>query len=254
MNKKLILTLLFPAVAFAGENLDAAKLAQVAKEREEWTKQHFAKQGSPTPDSGVTVIPEKQMSEYNTFKEQRTKERADVKKYGYIKQFLPQTQSLLNFKEVSKNQFVAKSSNPAHEGLRHSVSELEMAYDFKGVPTHLVTKMLGIAPSVTFIPGQGWAGAMQYFEKDGLGNCSYRENNLKFSHGAAIIPEEDATKDVNGKITVANITGEKNSGFLYSVDWYDNSYFRELKCANEKFEPSAMSSIIELARGIDSNG
>lgn len=254
MNKKFILALLFPAVAFASENLDAAKLAQIVKEREEWTKQDFAKQGSPAPDGGVTVMPEKQMSEYNTFKEQRTKERADIRKYGYIKQFLPQTQSLLNFKEVSKNQFVAKSSNPAHEGLRHSVSELEMAYDFKGVPTHLVTKMLGVAPSVTFVPEQGWAGAMQYFEKNGLGNCSYRENNLKFSHGAAIIPEEDATKDVNGKVTVANITGEKNNGFLYSVDWYDNNYFRELKCANEKFEPSVMSSIIELARGIDNNG
>ena len=54
----------------------------------------------------------------------------------------------------------------------------------------------------------------QYFEKENLGNCSYRENNLKFSHGAAIIPEEDATKDVNVKVTVANVTGEKNNVFL----------------------------------------
>jgi len=254
MNKKLIVALLFPAVAFSGENLDAAKLAKAAKEREEWTKQHFAKQGSPVPDGGVTVMPEKQMSEYKTFKEQRTKERADIQKYGYIKQFLPQTQSLLNFKEVSKNQFVAKSASPTHEGLRRSVNELEMAYDFKGVPTHLVSNMLGVAPSVTFIEGKGWAGAMQYFEKAGLGNCSYRENNLQFSHGAAIIPEEDATRDINGKVTVANVTGENSNGFLYSVDWYNNNYFRELKCANEKFEPSIMSSVMELARGIDNNG
>lgn len=247
--------MLFPAVAaFASENLDAANLAKVAKEREEWTKQHFAKQGSPVPDGGVTVLPEKQMSEYKTFKAQRAKERADVQKYGYIKQFLPQTQSLLNFKEVSKNQFVAKSANPANEGLRRNVNEIEMAYDFKGVPAHAVTAMLGVAPSVTYIKGQGWAGAMQFFEKTGLGNCSYRENNLKFSHGAAIIPEEDATKDVNGKVTVTNVTGEQNAGFLYSVDWYDDSYFRELKCANEKYEPSVMSLALELARVIDNNG
>jgi len=113
MNKKLIVALLFPAVAFAGENLDPAKLALVAKEREAWTKAHFAKQGSPVPDGGVTVLPEKQMSEYKTFKDQRKKERAEVAKYGYIKQFLPQAQSLLNFKEVSKNQFVANAANPA---------------------------------------------------------------------------------------------------------------------------------------------
>lgn len=254
MNRKFIAALLFPAVAFAGESLDTAKMAKVAKEREEWTKQHFAKEGSPAPDGGVTVMPEKQMSEYKTFKAQRAKERADVKKYGYIKQFLPQTQSLLNFREVSKNQFVAKSANPANEGLRHSANEIEMAYDFKGVPAHLATKMLGIAPSVTFVQGHGWAGAMQFFEKNGLGNCSYRENNLKFSHGAAIIPEEDATKDVNGKVTVANVTGETNNGFLYSVDWYDNNFFRELKCAKNDYTSDTLASVVELARQIDNNG
>jgi hypothetical protein len=78
LNKKLIVALLFPAVAFAGENLGAAKLAQAAKEREEWTRQHFAKQGSPIPDGGVTVMPEKQMSEYKTFKDKRAKESSMV--------------------------------------------------------------------------------------------------------------------------------------------------------------------------------
>ncbi len=89
--------------------------------------------------------------------------------------------------------------------------------------------------------------------KDGLGNCSYCENNLNFSHGAAIIPEEDATKDVNGKITVANITGEKNSGFLYSVDWYDNSFFREIKCAKTDYSSDILAAVVELARQIDNN-
>jgi hypothetical protein len=159
----------------------------------------------------------------------------------------------MNFKEVSKNQFVAKSANPANEGLRHNVNEIQMAYVFKGVPGYLVDNILGIAPSVTFVQGQGWAGAMQFFEKSGLGNCGYRENNLKFSHGAAIISEEDATKDVNGKITVANITGEPNAGFMYSVDWYDDSFFRELKCAKSDYTADTLASVIELARQIDNN-
>lgn len=255
MNKKLITVMFFPVFSlFAAENLSPAELAKVAKKREEWTKQYFAKQGAPIPDGGVTVVPERQMSEYNTFKEQRIKEQADIKKYGYVKQFLPQIQSLLNFKEISKNRFNAQSTDPAAEGMYHSINEIEMAYDFKGVPAHAITTMLGVAPSVTRIKGQGWAGAIQFFEKDGLGNCSYRENNLKFSHGAAIIPEEDVTKDVNGKVTVTNITGEPQAGFLYSVNWFDNNYFRELKCANEKFDPSIMRSVLELAKGIDDNG
>lgn len=253
MNKKLIVALFFPVAAFSGENLDSAQMAQVAKERAEWTKQHFAKQGSPIPDGGVKVIPAKQMSQYTKFKEQRAKERADINRYGYIKQSSPQVQSLMNFKEVSKNQFSVKSASPTSEGLRHNINEIQMAYEFKGVPTSLVSRMLGVAPSVTFIQGQGWAGAMQFFEKSGLGNCSYRENNLKFSHGSAIIPEEDATKDVNGKITVSNVTGETNAGFMYSVDWYDNNFFRELKCAKSEYTPDTLASMLELAREIDNN-
>ena len=249
MMKKIILMLLvFPVFSAFSADVD---LDKVAKERAEWTKRHFAAQGSPTPDGGVVVMPEKQMSQYNRFKAQRIKEKADIKKYGYIKETLPQAQSLINFKKVAKHQLAVGKNE--EEGLKHSINEIQMAYDFRGVPTSAVSTMLGVAPSVTYIKGQGWAGAMQYFSKDGLGTCSYRENNLKFSHGAAVIPEEEATKDVNGKVTVAIITGQKGSGFIYSVDWYDDSYFRELKCANEKYEPSIMHSALELARVIDNN-
>ena len=237
MNNKIVGLMLFPAFSvFAVDSLNSDDMAKIAKERAEWTKQHFAQQGSPVPDGGVRILPEKKMAEYKTFKKKRAKERQDIKKYGYIKEFIPQTQSLLNFKEVSKNQFTNQfsGSRPADEGMRHNISELKMAYDFKGVPVNDVdTTMLGVAPSVTYIENQGWAGAMQFFEKTGLGNCSYRENNLKFSHGSAIIPKEDATDEVNGKITVKNITGEPKSGFMYSVDWYDDNFFHELKCANK---------------------
>lgn len=253
MNKKLVITLLLAtsSSSFAENKID---LEKIAKERAEWTKQYFAQQGSPTPDGGVTVLPEKKMSQYETFKTQRIKEKSDVTKYGYIKQVMPQTQSLLHFKETYQNQFVAKNANPTTEGLRHSINEIDMAYVFNGVPENEVTTMLGVAPSVTYIKDQGWAGAMQFFEKTGLGACSYRENNLKFSHGSAIIPEEDATKAVNGKITVATITGTKGSGFMYGVDWYDNNYFRELKCANNAYSADTMTAMLALARVIDNHG
>jgi hypothetical protein len=254
MNKKLIAVMLLPAFSvLAAEDLDPAKMAKIAKKREEWTRQHFAKQGSPFPGGGVVVLPEQQMSEYKTFKAQRDKEHEEIKKYGYIKQFSPQTQSLLNFKEISRNQFAAKSSNPANEGLHHHINEIEMAYDFKGVPADAVTTMIGVAPSVTYIKGQGWAGAMQFFEKEGLGNCSYRENNLKLSRGSAILPQEDVTYEVNNKITIHLIAGKLNSGFMYSVDWYDENFFHELKCANEQYSEKLMNNAIELARQIDAN-
>jgi hypothetical protein len=254
MNKKLIAVTLLPVFcAYAGENTGPEDIAKAAKAREEWTKEHFAKQGSPVPDGGVTVIPERRMLLGDETKKRRIKEHSDIMKYGYINQALPQTQSLLNFKEIAKNKFT-KTNGSNEEGLRHKIEEIERAYPFKGVPVHDITTMLGVAPSVNYVEGQGWSGAMQYFQKDGLGICSYRENNLKFSHGAAIIPEEDVTTEVNGKVTVKTITGKENSGFLYEVDWYDTNYFRELKCADSSYSLDKMSSLLELARIIDNNG
>lgn len=241
MNKKIIALLFLPAFAFAAEELDMEK---IGKARDEWAKEHFASQGTAMPDGGIRLMPEQQMSQYNIFKSQRAKERADINKFGYIKQSLPEIQSLLNFKSIAKNK---------NDGLRHSINEIQMAYVFKGVPSNLISKMLGVAPSVTFVQGQGWAGAMQYFDAQSNGTCSYRENNLKFSHGSAIIPEEDATKEVNGKVTVSNVTGKAGNGFMYSVDWYDNNFFRELKCAKSDYNPETLNSVVEIARQIDNN-
>jgi hypothetical protein len=72
--------------------------------------------------------------------------------------------------------------------------------------------------------------------------------------GAAIIPGEDATRDVNGKVTVTNVTDKIPHGFLYSVDCYDNSFFRELKCAKSQYTADTLASMLELARQIDNNG
>lgn len=92
----------------------------VVKERNEWTKRHFTAQGGPVPESGVTVIPEEQMSQYNRFKAQRAKEKSDFKKYGYIRESLPQTQSLINFKEVVKHQLLVRKNDPG--GLKDNIN------------------------------------------------------------------------------------------------------------------------------------
>jgi hypothetical protein len=243
MFKKTVITLLLiPTFSAFADDVD---LEQVAKDRLEWTKKHFAEQGSPMPDSGVTVLPEKQMSQYARFKDERAKQKADIKKYGYINQSSPDIDTLLNFKIIAKKQ--------AGSELKESISAIDMAYDYRGVPAQEITTSLGFAPSVTFVQGKGWAGVAQFFEKAGVGTCSYRENNLKFSHGAAVIPEEDASREVNGKVTVVTITGMQDKGFIYSVDWYDDAFFGELKCANTAYSPGTTKSVINLAQAIDNN-
>lgn len=252
MNKKIVIGLLCPMTLFAQNDIDNHDLAAKAQARQEWTKHHFEQQGMPVPDGGVNIMPEKNMSTYNLFKKQWAKERADITKYGYVHRFMPETQSLINFAEISKHQLASNQHNP--EGLKPSINDIKMAYDFKGVPAHLMTKSLGVAPSVTYVKGQGWIGAMQFFEKEGLGTCSYRENNVKLSHGAINIAEEAVSYSVNSKATVSQVIGQKSSGFTYNVDWYDNHFFRELKCAKIDYSADTLNAVIDLAKQIDSNG
>ena len=79
MKKKLITLMLVPAITcFAGENISSEQLAKAAKEREEWTKQHFVEQGMPVPDGGVTVIPEAQMKDDKSARSIRNKIRIEI--------------------------------------------------------------------------------------------------------------------------------------------------------------------------------
>ena len=103
------------------------------------------------------------------------------------------------------------------------------------------------------IKDQGWVGAVQYFVNKNIGNCSFAENNVRLSHGSVVVAKELAREDVNGKVTVVNVTGDPGDGFLYEVEWYDQTFFRTLQCANKKFSPYLTEQVITLAKRIDSN-
>ena len=80
MKMKKICTLfllLVGTIAYADE-------ASLHDARAAWARDYFAKKGGPVPDGGVTILPEKQMSQYNRFKDERIKSKKDILKYGYI--------------------------------------------------------------------------------------------------------------------------------------------------------------------------
>ena len=57
--------------------------------------------------------------------------------------------------------------------------------------------------------------------------------------------------DINNKITVFNVEGNKSSGYLYKVDWFDNDFFRTLECASTNYSKDTTNSVIALATKID---
>lgn len=118
-------------------------------------------------------------------------------------------------------------------------------------------KHIGIAPYGAYKQvkngddGDGWDGAVQFFEKNGLGSCAFTEHNRKLAHSGIELIKELVTNEINDKPTILLIKGSESGGFVYKVKWYDSMFSRELECASKKYNAETRAAVIELAKRID---
>ena len=133
-----------------------------------------------------------------------------------------------------------------------------MAYTFVGVPKkEEMTVNIGVAPYGAYKQvkngddGDGWDGAGQFFEKNGLGSCAFTEHNRRLAHSGVELIKELVTNEINDKPTILLMKGSDDSGFVYKVKWYDPLFSRELECASKKYNTETRAAVIELAKRID---
>lgn len=252
MMKKTVLLMLIlgTSLSYADQQADDLKAKRMA-----WSKAYLEKQGLPTPDGGVKIVPEKQMSSYAEKKEERMKFKNDIQAFGYIKTDNPSTNQLLTLPITSKRDLIAHAndSDPQSTHLKKSINDLKMAYNATQVPSSVANTYIGAAPYLTYLKDQGWVGAIQFFNNKSVGNCSFSENNIKLSHGSIVIAKEDVRNDVNGKTTTVEVMGKPDIGFTYTVEWFDDAFFRKVECANMKYSADITNSVIALANQIDAN-
>ncbi|CDZ78232.1 hypothetical protein BN59_02540 [Legionella massiliensis] len=93
---------------------------------------------------------------------------------------------------------------------------------------------------------------MQFFEKDGIGTCAFTEHNRKLAKSGVELIKELVTYDVHNMPSVIIVKGSKETGFDYKVQWYDNTFTRELECANPEFSQQLRANVIALANRIES--
>ncbi|MBA4697213.1 MAG: hypothetical protein H2069_07495 [Legionella sp.] len=136
--------------------------------------------------------------------------------------------------------------------LRSKPEDIHFAYTFIGVPKSEMKEFFGIAPVGAYVkePQTGWTGGVEFF-KTSFAYCAYTEKNFNAGQGAVQVDQEVAQYDVNGKVTLIDIEGNENTGFLYRVNWFDNNYNRDLECAAKQYSDAVRKSTIELAKKID---
>lgn len=195
----------------------------------------------------------KKMKEYLAMNDEQQKN-------GYVKEGEPRAKELMELKHVApyhqKKYKGVLSSESTH--IRASGDELKLAYTFVGVPASEVDLNVGVAPYGAYKEikngddGDGWDGAVQFFDKNGIGSCAFTEHNRKLAHSGVELIKELVTYDVHNKPTIVLVKGTKETGFVYKLKWYDATFSRELECANSEFSPKLRTEVIELANRIDS--
>lgn len=234
----------------------------------EWNKNHpgempplteqekyefFTKKGMPIPGSGASVI--EKNNGYLT-KEQSAsinKFNSDQKSKGYYESENKKVKLLLDMPQTAEKEFNERKMtafNPLDTHLYENKTDMAMAYDYAGVPSNIVFKAIGYAPESSFV-NNGWSGAVEFFVPSFGGVCAYHEVNIGITKSSAFIPKEIITYKVNNKITKMNAIGNKESGFVYEIEWWDKQFKRTLECAAMDYSDSMRIKMVDLAKQID---
>lgn len=205
------------------------------------------------PDGGVVLVSSSQIRVPDSLKIQWDKERVEQKNKGYYSMYSERAKELIQLKDLVQFKYDASLINKDKNSsiFRRSLDEIALAYDFSPINENYISKVYGFAACNTF--KDGWTGVVEFFESEELGVCAYTENNVVLTHQSAKVDKNIVRYDINEKVSIFRVEGNKDSGYLYRIDWFDNKFFRTLECAKKHYSLENSSSLTLLAIQVDKN-
>ena len=167
-----------------------------------------------------------------------------MKAKGYVDHDSTYPRRLLNmgFKGVT----FGPSQKYEDSDLKKSSNEVKLAFPYSPP----IANSIAFAP-IGMLSKDGWTGIKEFFSHKEIGTCEYSLSNMELAQGSVEIDKNVVRYDVNNKPTTIMIEGNVNSGFMYSINWFDDKYDKQLRCANMDYKPELRNKIIELAKMID---
>lgn len=205
----------------------------------------------PSAKKGINIMPISEMNIPSVMKNQILKTKNALASNGFDE--TTETDqgviSLFALKRTAKEKVKQfdNEKNPYDTHLKSAASKINLAFNFKEIPNIEKQDILGYAAAGGYAKGKGWDGIVEFISDSKLGVCSYTTYAIE----KVILDKETTEYVVNGKPSNKSIAGNWNTGFLYTVNWYDPARLMTLECANKMFDFSLMSKMIELARAID---
>jgi hypothetical protein len=241
-------------------DISNAQTNQEKKLAEESNMKMLEELGLPSFHSGIKIVPRAMLGTPDEILKKGAEEEKQRKILGYSIKDSNRPIELLNLNKNAPDYLktYARNTNAEATHLRRNIKDLKLAFKFHGI-AHVNSVMpggnislIGVVPQGAFHEELGgWSGAAQFFDAKKIGSCSYGVMNVKASGTSALLAIEDVVYDVNNKATIILAEGNKKSGFIYKVEWYDNDNFHELECANMKYSGDIKNAVVELAKNID---
>jgi len=206
----------------------------------------------PQPISGIHIVPDSELVTTKSMKQEEILNLKQQKEKGYIAFDSTYPRELLNTKYRALSEIKANKDNkdPGDTHLKEKISEIKLAFQYNGIPFIKTTNIIGFAAIGGYIDN-GWTGVKEFFNDTRLGTCTLSLYNIGVSHGGVKLGKSTVTYVVNSKPTTINVEGSINSGFMYRVSWFDNTFIHDLECANMNFDKEITTTMIDYARLID---
>lgn len=205
------------------------------------------------PDSYVKVVPSSEINVPEEFKAEQELISKQRKEKGYSSINTEGAASLLALKYKSKSGVKRNQNNSdtTDTSMRENISDIKLAFFYKGIPFVDADKVIGFSPMGGWIDSAGWSGVTEFFNDKDLGVCSFVLSNIALTHGYVILSADQVKYAVMGKPTTTFIDGSPSIGFIYNVSWYDKIFSHELECANTVFSKDIIRKMIILSNQID---
>lgn len=210
----------------------------------------FSTAGLPAEGSGVSIVPLKKMNLPSTFLKTQDESLAQDKAKGYFNEESSYPKFLVKLGKFGSDD-ISASTDPYDTHMKYSPSQIKLAFDYKPYHTADPSQVIGFAAGGIFLTNAGWSGVAEFFKNNAIGTCKYNLDNIKITHGAVQMSAESVRYDVNKKPTDIFVRGSVNSGFIYSLSWFDETFIHTLECANMTYDKTIINQMIGLARNID---
>lgn len=205
----------------------------------------------PKPVSGIHVVPDSDLTMTESMRKEATFKLKQQNKNGYVESDSPYPRQLLTTKYRAASEIKENKGNkdPYDTHLKENISEIKLAFSYNGIPFVKPSNVIAFAAIGGY--KDGWTGVKEFFTDPNLGTCTLSLYNIALGHGGARLGKSTVKYVVNNKPTTISVEGSINSGFMYRVSWFDNTFIHDLECANMNFDKKITITMIDHAKLID---